>query len=459
LVALFLLGVFASELVSARATTTADVSLRLWPAGQGRIEATQDGRDLLTEPCDFGSRVRKGSADECSVTVAVGTPVTLKAAADPAATVPAGHEEEVPDFPVPNPVFVRWSKADCGTEPTCTFTPDADSANEFITALFTPLQLQVGVFGTGTLTFRGSDGTVIQPECPGAVGFGDFTCHARFAADVDVTIEASTTPAGWGAGCEPEAGPTSQRCTIGMANLRSMSFVSFDPQQPPLDPPFHLVPIVKVKLVGSGRGDVTGSGITCPSTCQAEIDYQKKVRLTAQERPGSTFDGWVGVCSTSRSCSFNAGSATEIKARFDTVATTTTAPTTTTTSATSPTTTRETTTASPTTTRATSTTTTTTTTTPRPRTRLGTVAVRGHGAKRVVAFVVIVDRPARATARLLKQGTTSVSASRTYRLAQGRNALRLNVPRKVRAGRYRLSVRVVTPTVAETVAKTLRLPR
>ena len=60
-----------------------------------------------------------------------------------------------------------------------------------MTALFTPLQLQVGVFGTGTVTFRRSDGVVVQPACPAAVGYGDRTCHAAVPADLDVEIDVS----------------------------------------------------------------------------------------------------------------------------------------------------------------------------------------------------------------------------------------------------------------------------
>jgi hypothetical protein len=443
LAALFLLGLFSSSLVVAGATPAAVVSLKLWPAGQGRIEATQNGQNVLTEACDFTTRVARGSAAACEATVTVGTPVTLKATADPALKVPAGRENEVPDFPVTNPAFVRWSKSECGKDATCTFTPAADSGGEWITALFTPLQLQVGYVGTGTLTFRASDGSLLQVKCDGA-GFGDHSCHAALPADLDVVIEASPNPAKWGFGCEPEgASPTAPRCTLGMANLRSLASLSFDAKQGPPTAPFQLNPVVKVKLTGSGQGRVSGTGIDCPSTCQVEVDYQKRMRLTAQESPGSTFAGWVGVCSTDRTCAFNAGSANGIQARFDAVTTTTTATTTSTTTTA--------------TTATTGTTTTTTTTTPKPKPRLGTVVVRGHGSKRVVAFVVIVDRRGRATVRLVKQGKTSVSKG--YALAKGRNAFRLQVPGRAKPGQYRLSVRVVVAGATQTVSKTLRIPR
>ncbi len=443
--ALLFVGLLASGLAAAMvvapASSTAEVTLRLWPAGQGRIEVTQGGTDLTPNPCDFAAVL--ASTNACVVTVTTGTPVTLKAVAEPSAVVPPGRETDVPDFPVPQPSFVRWSRFDCGTAESCTFTPDSDSDQDWITALFTPLQLQVGVFGGGAVTFRRSDGSVVVPNCPGSVGFGDRTCHAAFPAQTDVIIEVSQAPTGWGAGCEPEGGNgTSQRCTVTMTNLRTFAFVSFDGQEP-LQPPFQLTPKVKVKRAGSGQGRVTGSGIDCPSTCETQVDYQARVRLKAEESQGSTFSRWVGVCSTDPTCVFAAGSATEVQARFDTAA----AP---------PTTTTTTTTTTPTTT-ATTTTTTTTTTRRVMRPRLEGVSTRGRGVRRVVAFAIVVDRRARATGRLLKQRKTIVSKS--YRLATGRNALRLPIPRRARPGPYRLSVRVVVGGQVRTLVASVRIRR
>jgi hypothetical protein len=379
--------------------------------------------------------------------VTVGTPVTLRAVAEPNATVPAEQETNVPDFPVAQPVFVRWSRFDCGTAASCTFTPGSDSDGDWITALFSPLQLQVGVFGGGDVQFRRSDGGLVQPPCPTSVGFGDRTCHAALPADIDVTIETSTAPTGWGSGCEPEGGSaTSTQCTLAMTNLRTLAFVSFNGQDP-LDPPFRLTPRVKVKRGGSGQGRVSGSGIDCPPTCEASLDYQARVRLQAEESAGSTFVRWEGVCSTDRTCVFSAGSATEVQARFETATpppttttttTTTTRSTTTTTTSTSPTT--------PTTTR------------PRPRApRIGNVSVHGRGATRVVRFAIIVDRAGRASARLTKQRKLVASAS--YRLAAGRNARRLRVPRAAKRGIYQLSVRVVIAGRARTLSARVRVPR
>jgi hypothetical protein len=455
--ALFIVGLMGSRFVDAQAAPAAQVTLRLWPAGQGRIEVTQGGSDLDPNPCGFTAILEKGAASPCLVTVTVGVPVTLKAVEEPNATVPAGAETDVPDFPVQHPTFVRWSRSDCGSAASCTFTPESDSDGDWITALFSPLQLQVGVFGSGDVTFRRSDGVVVQPDCPQAVGFGDRTCHAAVPADLDVVIETSPNPTAWGLGCEPEGGSaTSPRCGLTMSNLRTLAFVSFDGQEP-LDPPFRLTPRVKVKLGGSGNGIVKGTGIECPSTCQIDVDYQSRVELTAEKAAGSTFVRWVGVCGTTTTCVFRAGSATQVQAVFDATPapTTTTTTTTTTPTSTTPTSTP---TGPPTTTTTTTAPTTARTTTPRPRPpRLVDVAVRGRGAKRVVTFAVIIERRGLATARLLRQRSTIVS--RTIALARGRNARRLQVPRTAQPGDYRLSLRVVAGRGVQTLTARVRIPR
>ena len=464
--ALLFVGLLASGLAAgmavAPAAPTAEVTLRLWPAGQGRIEATQGGTNLTPTPCNFAAIV--DTTNPCLVTVTTGTPVTLKAVAEPGSqvTLPDNKKANVPDFPVAQPSFVRWSRFDCGTAESCTFTPESDSDQDWITALFTPLQLQVGVFGavTGTVTLRRSDGSVIvrniaqEQDCPlldDAIGDARW-CHAAFPAETDVVVEVSQTPSAWGAGCEPEGdNPESRRCTVKMTNLRTFALVRYGNQED-FQPPFQLTPKVKVKRGGSGQGRVTGSGIDCPSTCEVQADYQARVRLKAEESTGSRFTRWVGVCATDPTCVFAAGSATEVQARFDTAPA---PPTTTTTTTSASTTTTSSTTTTTSTTTATTTTTTTTERQAVAKPRLGSVLAKGRGVGRVVAFTIVVDRRARATARLLKQGKTVVS--RSYQLAKGRNARRLPLPRTARPGLYRLSVRVAVGGQIRTLVASVRV--
>jgi hypothetical protein len=84
------------------------------------------------------------------VTVTSGTPVTLTAVAEPNVALSAKQKEQVPDFPTGDARFVRWSRFDCPGTGACTFIPDVDG--EWVTALFTPLELAVGING-------GSDAT------------------------------------------------------------------------------------------------------------------------------------------------------------------------------------------------------------------------------------------------------------------------------------------------------------
>jgi len=81
--------------------------------------------------------------------------------------------------------------------------------------------------------------------------------------------------------------------------------------------------------------------------------------------------------------------------------------------------------------------------------------VRGHGPGRVAAFTVVVNRRARATARLVRQ--RKAIAARTYALVSGRNVRRLRVPRATRPGVYRLSVRVVAGGRSQTLAARMRI--
>jgi hypothetical protein len=83
--------------------------------------------------------------------------------------------------------------------------------------------------------------------------------------------------------------------------------------------------------------------------------------------------------------------------------------------------------------------------------------VQGTGARRAIVLVLSVDRPARARARLLKR--TRALTARSYRLATGRSTRRLPVPRVVKPGWYRLSLRVVAADDARTFSRRVRIRR
>lgn len=471
LLVLLALLVFAGvELSVARGADGDTIHLILWPAGQGKIVLDQAGR--AQETCDFVDVVVSTSESTCTFEVTSGTPVTLTATPEPGKPiVPADRQTDVPDFKPTTPsTFVRWSRFDCGGTGPCTFTPDAD--NEWITAVFTPLELEVGINGgapaANPVQVQQANGS-LQPLTCDDVGFSgaDHACHGLYAADADVVLVASpATPAlpiRWGPGCEPDSSDPA-KCTVTMSNIRTFAAVAYgDPAAvAPPDFPFKITPTLTVHVSGSGHGRVTGTGgVDCRAVCSVTLDYQTRVSLKADADQGSTFIHWRGVCSTGSTCVFAAGSAPSVGAVFDeTPATTTTAPAPPPTPAPTPTptvTTTATTTAtstSPTTTSVTPTTPGTTTRT-RIDARLAGVSTTGHGAHRAVVVRLVVNRSVRTTIRLLAHG--KAKATRTFALAGGRNILRLVVPRKLRPGVYMVAVTVGTGPKAARLAHSVTI--
>ena len=69
---------------------------------------------------------------------------------------------------------------------------------------------------------------------------------------------------------------------------------------------------------GTGSGTVTSSvgGINCGTTCAAEFDSGTSLTLTAIPAGNSTFAGWSGACSGSRSCTVTIDAAKTVTATF-----------------------------------------------------------------------------------------------------------------------------------------------
>jgi hypothetical protein len=73
---------------------------------------------------------------------------------------------------------------------------------------------------------------------------------------------------------------------------------------------------LNVSIGGSGRGAVTGGGISCPSSCSSSYPRGTPVTLSATPSPGSVFSGWGGSCAGSASCTLPIGRVTEVSAVF-----------------------------------------------------------------------------------------------------------------------------------------------
>ena len=161
--------------------------------------------------------------------------------------------------------------------------------------------VNVSVSGSGTVTGQDSDMPPHTISCPS-------TCSALMRQDEDITL--TETPAagwtfvGWGGDCSG----TGSTCTFNRADGSTVSVsATFDSSGP-----FEL----SVSRTGNGGGSVSGSGISCPSTCSATIDKGTSVTLTASSAAGSTFTGWSGACSGTGSCSFTMDGPKNVRATF-----------------------------------------------------------------------------------------------------------------------------------------------
>jgi len=375
------------------------VNFEFWPAGHGVVTATPEG----------GSPTSCGPNAEtpCFIDVEDGTKVRLTAE------------------PAPGSTFRRWSTYECDDAGPCVVTVADDS--DTVTATFSPLTLEVLWAGTGTVEAESGENLTcdIDPD-----GF-ESSCTASLDADTVVVLKATPGVAGesvhWGQGCEPSDGdPTSARCTVVLTNTRTFATLAFGDAQPP-DLPFQIFVRIHVARGGSGEGTVKGSGrsddgqqwtIDCPSACSTPgIIYQSRIRLVAQESSGSTWVRWEHVCGTNRTCTFSAGSATNVRAIFEKKSTSC--------SALSP--------------------------------QLRKVTKSGTGARRAITAVVIVHDAAHAVLALVGRRTL---ASRSFELDDGRNTLRLPVPRRVKPGWYYVKVKLArTGCSGATLTRPIRLGR
>jgi hypothetical protein len=441
-------GVRASQIGVARGAGPGTVTLKLWPAGQGKISVTQNGVAVpLRHPldpvpgdeCNFMLLIDE-NPNPCIAVVAAGTPVTVTATAIAQGDVsmpldPVAFHQQLPDFPVPSSTFVRWTVFGCDGTGPCTFTPDGDT--DWVGAIFTPLQLEVGLGIVGNdivgvqLPDGSSDSNFICDDVDFMDFFGNSLCHGLYPADSYVVLVASSNqPITWDPQWCYAQSVSPATCTVVMNNLRTLAAVQFDSAGMP-DSPFKISPRVSVVLGGTGHGHVSGSGYDCGSQCSIDKRYQEPVTLQATPDEGSQFVRWQGVCSTVPTCTFSAGSATRVQAVFDVPAS-------------QPKTTPV---ASP-------------VAPPAPpglAARLGKISVKHRAGHRVLELALVLNRSAQVNVRLSRRNHTILAQHRT--LHSGRSVLRLVIPKKLKPGRCQIRVRIVAGDQVRTLPMSVVISR
>jgi hypothetical protein len=377
------------------------------PSGRGSVTATIPAPGAGEQASQTCNGDPQGGVS-CEYTYLPGRQVTLVAA---------------PDTNQGPSSFVRWSDERCPAGPVCTLT--MDDARQSIVALFTPQRVSVRVRGTGRVTSTPA-GLDCSSDGDPAV---DTECGADFPLGTDVSLAAADTsplspqfPPAWHLPCDFGGGSV---CGL-TADRARWAAIGFDGQQPAIA---QVPPTITVRFhilkAGSGSGRVQGGSIDCGGSCTVLRDFGARQTLTATPDAGSHFAGWRSACSSAATCTLAVGPVTAVTATFDASG-----------SASTP--------------------------GQSPslafKASLGRLVVTGHGRKRVVVFRVRVSTPASVRARLTRGHRTLVS--RSWRVAAGLHRLRLRVPRKAKAGAYRLRLTVRDASGhAKSFAPSLRIPR
>jgi uncharacterized repeat protein (TIGR03803 family) len=162
----------------------------------------------------------------------------------------------------------------------------------------------LGVFKRLTVTKGGSGAGRVTSSPPG-INCGT-ACSANFGSGTVVKLRATpasgSTFSGWSGACTG-----TRSCSVTMSAAKSVTAT------------FKAVFKLTVTKGGSGAGTVTSSppGINCGTACSANFSSGTVVKLRATPASGSTFSGWSGACTGTRSCSVTMSGAKSVKATFN----------------------------------------------------------------------------------------------------------------------------------------------
>jgi len=231
--------------------------------GTGTVESTPEGIDCPSE---------------CTAEFEEGTEVELTAAAGAGST------------------FTGWSGACTGTGACKVTMNEAKTVKANFDKAAASLKLTVEKEGNGTVV-----------SSPAGINCGG-TCSAEFAEGSKVKLT-ETPEAGWkfvewsGGTC---AGSTSATCEVTMSSAQTVKAI------------FEETEAVPLTVVKNGQGTVVSNpaGINCGATCSAELEAGK-VTLTATPAEGYELAGWIGCKQTgANTCEVNLIAATEVTAVF-----------------------------------------------------------------------------------------------------------------------------------------------
>jgi glucose/arabinose dehydrogenase len=74
--------------------------------------------------------------------------------------------------------------------------------------------------------------------------------------------------------------------------------------------------VLRVSLRGTGKGTVSGPGISCPPDCVEVFPQPRTVALSAHPGTGSVFSGWQGACSGRLECQVSMTADRQVVAKF-----------------------------------------------------------------------------------------------------------------------------------------------
>jgi uncharacterized repeat protein (TIGR02543 family) len=142
---------------------------------------------------------------------------------------------------------------------------------------------------------------------PGSIDCGT-TCTAQLLTGTSISLTATPAKGSvftrWSGGGCTGAGP----CTTTVKRAKTIKALFKLSGQRTLS----------VQKAGSGRGTVKGkaAAINCGPTCSSQIAAGKKVTLSARPAQGSTFVGWSGACTGTKTCKVAMTEARSVTATF-----------------------------------------------------------------------------------------------------------------------------------------------